>query len=154
MIRLSTGLRRSLATTTGLGSMLNGGYIFLFGGVQPMSADTGSTSDPLAIITQDGGPMFDGAVTDANGLLVTEGPTAGTLANSGIWIATGLKAGTATWWRFVSISSDFGTVTSTAYPRVDGGIGEGLEAIGFPAIAPESTYEITRFLLTLPASSA
>ena len=147
MIRLSSGLRRALVTTTGLGSMLNGGHIALYGGAQPESADDGATTEPLALITQDGAMALE-----ARGLLLAQGEAAGTLTHSGVWILTGLAAGTATWWRFMGDPYDTGAETGPLLPRLDGAVGEGLEATGLPEIVPESAVEVLRFLLTLPAN--
>ncbi len=147
MIRLSSGLRRAVVSTTGLGSMLNGGYIAIYGGAQPESADAGATTDPLALITQDGAMS-----PAARGLLLAQGEAAGTLTHSGLWILTGLTAGIAAWWRFMGDPYDTGTETVPILPRLDGPVGEGLEATGLPVIVPESIVEVQRFLLTLPAN--
>lgn len=148
MIRLSSGLRRAIISTTGLGSMLNGGRIDIYSGPQPESADLGAPSPPIAVVTQDGS-----MASETMGLLLAQGDVAGTLVHNGLWIMTGLAAGTASWWRFSGAPYDDGTATSTFYPRLDGAIGEGFEADGLPAITPEAAVEVLRFLITLPANN-
>lgn len=148
MIRLSSGLRRSVVSNYGLGSMLQGGRIDIYAGPQPLSADTGAASAPIAVITQDG--LLD---SPDGGLLLAQGATAGTLTHHGLWLMTGIASGVAAWWRFVGDVDDDGGATSSSYVRLDGAAGEGFEAPGFPTVVPEAVIEIQRFLLTLPANN-
>lgn len=148
MIRLSSGLRRAVVTDTGLGSMLNGGRIDLYASAQPDSADQGATGTPIAVITQDGD-----RTPEASGLLLAQGEEAGTLTNAGVWIITGLAAGTASWWRFVGDPQDTGENDSIFAVRLDGAVGEGFSAQRLPAIALEAFIEVDQFLLTLPANN-
>lgn len=148
MIRLSSGLRRSVVTNYGLGSMLNGGRIDIYAGPQPISADIGVVAAPIAVITQDG--LLD---SPDGGLLLAQGAVAGTLTHHGLWLMTGIAVGTAAWWRFVGDPEDMGSLDSSSDVRLDGAIGEGFEASGLPTIIPEAVIEIQRFLLTLPANN-
>ena len=148
MIRLSSGLRRAVVTNTGLGSMLNGGRIYIYAGAQPESADLAAPLPPLAIVTQDGDPRME-----EGGLLLAQGDVAGTLTHAGVWIVSGLSAGTAAWWRFVGDPLDAGTYESPNAVRLDGAMGEGFSAQGFPLIALEAFIEVDRFLLSLSANN-
>ncbi len=56
-IRLSTGARNGLAGPLGFGGMFNQGYMEVYSGSQPASADAAVTGTKLGIITKDAGAL-------------------------------------------------------------------------------------------------
>ena len=117
-VRLSTGLRTSLAGTTGFGATFANGVIDVYSGSQPNSADAAVTGTLLGTVTLNSGAFTPGAAT--NGLTFAAA-AAGTVAKSGVWSFNGVAAGTAGWFRFRGNAADAGAL-STALPRLDGSI--------------------------------
>ena len=121
MLRFSTGLRNALAVEYGLGAMMNGGVIRVYGGIQPASPDLAPGTPLLGTITTDGKVFvpFDDP-NDAGLMLQFIEP--GGLMNLGAWVLKGITSGTASWFRWHwKWEDDLGD--SSLYPRVDGDIG-------------------------------
>jgi hypothetical protein len=117
-VRLSTGMRNKMldgGTTGGVKGALALGFIYLYTGSQPASADTGATGTLLGKVTKDGdgttGLNFDAAASGVSSKAAAE-----------TWRFTGLADGVAGWFRF-SAASDTPTATSTTAARIDGTIG-------------------------------
>ena len=121
MLRFSTGLRNALAAEYGLGAMMNGGVIRVYGGIPPASPDLAPSSTHIGNITTDGKVFvpFD----DPNGAgLMLQFIEPGGLMNFGAWVLKGIASGTASWFRWHwKWEDDLGD--SSLYPRVDGDIG-------------------------------
>ena len=56
-LRLSTGIRNGILNGKGIASMLNRGYIKIFRGSQPVSADAAETGTNLGIVTASSGAL-------------------------------------------------------------------------------------------------
>ena len=117
-IRLSTGMRNKLldgGATGGVKNALNLGFINLYPGSQPLSADTGATGTILGTVSVNGdgvtGLGFDAA-------------SAGAISKAAAqtWRFTGLADGLAGWFRFYA-AGDTPSGTSTTAARIDGSIG-------------------------------
>ena len=150
MLHLSTGLRANLAAGYGIGPMLYGGVIHVYGGTPPASADDAVTpSELLGTITTDGNlfiPVYD---PHSAGLALQFAPPA-SLTNVGAWILRAEQAGIATWFRW-RWSHEDPLTESTYYPRLDGTIGTDFDLLVLPTQTLELgyTYPIDSFLLTL-----
>lgn len=146
-IRLSSGLRDAVVTNYGLGAMLFRGYIQVYSGDQPDSADMPPAGTLLASITQGGLPIPVPG-NDAGGLLLQLGAYAGEIINDGTWTLKGVATGTPGWWRFIATPLDAGLLSSTAC-RMDGAATDSISpAIG--QITSATRLELDGFLLTLP----
>jgi hypothetical protein len=146
MARFSTGLRNSLAAEYGLGLMMNGGIIRVYGGSRPASPDEAPGSLLLGEITTEGKVFFP--VDDPNdaGLLLTL-LSPGVLMNNGEWRLKGKAEGEAVWWRWFWRLADT-NLQSTFYPRVDGLVNTELR-LGTTAITPFTNVEIEEFVFSL-----
>jgi len=124
MIRLSTGMRAQLIWDAGLMQMLYGGYIRVYSGPQPASADMAPTGTLLAEITTDGVPWGSpgSALTLKDGSLTQ-------LLHNGTWTLTAKAAGEAGWWRFVWWEGDSDTLSETV-PRLDAAVSDTI--LGMP----------------------
>ena len=146
-VRFSTGLRNAVASTYGLGQMMNGGVIYVYGGTIPASPDNAPGSAPLGIITTDGLMFTPGDNSNGAGLsLQTVSP--GGLLNYGTWVLKGMNTGTATWFRWCWLDPD-SFQESTYYPRVDGDIGSAF-ILPVTNINPSTSLVIDSFLIVLP----
>lgn len=148
MPRFSTGLRNALAVNYGLGIMMNGGVIRVYGEMIPDSPDDPPGTTELGRITTNGLTFTGGANPNPGGLLLSL-VTPGGLTGVGEWRLKGLASGTATWWRWCWAGIDALT-TSTVLPRVDGLIGTEL-ILASTTLAPTTNIEIEQFLFVIPA---
>lgn len=119
-LRLSTGLRTAMIGTGGnsFGLLMNNGWLDIFTGSQPASADYVETGTKLARISSTSGILpADGCKfgTAATGLLPIGTPA---------WTGVVQVAGVAGWFRFYGSSGTGGATgtNGTAY-RFDGGCG-------------------------------
>lgn len=107
-IRLSDGLRNHMLETGSVESALSLGFMIIYSGSQPASANDAATGTRLATI----------AVSDgATGLTFDAIATAGTLpkAAAETWSGTAAATGTAGWFRFNELSTNkAGTETAAA----------------------------------------
>lgn len=152
MIRFSTGLRNALAVEFGLGVMMNGGVMRVYGGTMPASPDLAPGTPLLGTITTEGKVFLP--ITDPNEAgLILAFISPGGLMNFGDWRLIGSATGTATWfrwhWRW---EDDLGD--SEFYPRIDGDVGltSSLAALRLTStsITTETNRQIEQFLMVLP----
>jgi len=150
MARFSTGLRNALASNYGLGLMMNGGVIRVYGGSRPASPDNAPGTTELAQITTEGKTFVPGNdVVEAGLLLMHASP--GMLINVGIWTLKASMPGIATWWRWCWSDPD-PLAESTYYPRVDGLVGSELILVD-TTLFTGLEVTIEQFLFTLPLGS-
>ena len=147
-VKLSTGLRNKMlagGAGGGVKGALGGGFINIYSGPQPLTADTAATGTLLGKVAVDG----DGVT----GLTFLD-PTGGTLSkNDGeAWKFIGLAAGTAGWFRFYPASGD-PSVTSNTEARLDGSIASSGADVNLNnvSITVGSPNTIDLFAFTLPA---
>ena len=148
MVRLSTGLRNKMLDG-GVGGGLKGalalGFINIYSGPQPLSADTGAT-----------GTLLGTASVNAGGTgLTLDAAVIGVISKSSeVWKFLGLNpGGTAGWFRFYS-AADTPANTSTTTARIDGSVATSgadmnLSNISIVLNAPNT---IDVFSFTLPAA--
>jgi hypothetical protein len=151
MARFSTGLRNAVAGEFGIGVMMNGGVIRVYGGTLPVSPDQPPGVGELGRVTTEGRVFIP--VDDPNdaGLylrLISPGALIAD-AEMGAWRLKGLAAGTATWWRWNWRWEDPNT-ESDFYPRIDGTVGAAGELrLTSNAITAATDREIEQFLFVL-----
>jgi len=146
MIRLSSGLRRSMITSHGLQAMMNYGRIYLYTGQQPASANDAPSGTLLGYISNNGDAPVPGTTT--GGLILVQGFDAGTLEKFGTWTLKGIAQGTVGWWRFVWNASDSGSVSQTN-PRIDGSYGDSF-VMSDPFISVGQSTDIASFIISFP----
>lgn len=146
MARFSTGLRNAMASNYGLGLMMNGGVIRVYGGTRPATPDSPPGTTKLAQITTGGKVFVPGNDTVGAGLLLSV-VSPGILAKSGTWSLKASAFGTATWWRWCWAGADT-LAESTYYPRVDGLVGTELILVD-ASMYPGLDTEIEQFLFSL-----
>lgn len=146
-VRLSTGLQAAIlngGATGGIKGALDGGFINIYSGPQPVSSDTGATGTLLGIVSVNAG----------GGGLHFDATTNGTLSKAAAenWKFTGLAAGTAGWFRFHSPGGD-PSATSTTEPRLDGSIASSGGDVNLSniSIVVGSPGTIDVFTFTMPA---
>ena len=122
IVRFSTGLRAALATDYGLGRIMDGGWIALYDTDLPDSPDQPPGGEPLARITDGGRVFIPGDDPFGAGLRLQFIPPYGvTIRQGSEWRLTGMRNGTARWFRWYwSDPDDLGY--SEVAPRVDGDI--------------------------------
>ncbi len=147
MPRFSTGLRNAIAVNYGLGIMMNGGVIRVYGGTRPSSPDLAPGTTELGCITTEGKVFIPGDDTEGAGLLLSH-VSPGTLINDGNWRFKGIASGTATWWRWCWAGAD-ALLLDTLVPRVDGLVGTDL-LLANPVITPTTNFAIESFTFILP----
>lgn len=146
-VRLSTGLRGKMldgGTGGGIKGALNLGFINVYSGPQPLSADTGAT-----------GTLLGTASVNAGGTGLTfDAAVAGVIAKAAAetWKFNGAATGTAGWFRFYPAAGNPAN-TSTTEARIDGSIAVSgadmnLSNISITVSAP-NTIDVFQF--TLPA---
>jgi len=151
-LRLSTGLRQDLLTNSDFKANLDLGFIFVFTGTQPASADDVASGTLLATIANADG---------ATGITFDE-PTAGVIpkAAAETWSGAAVASGTAGWFRFHELKTDKTTTAADALlasstdARFDGAIAvSGAELnMSNTAVVNLAVQTITSFTVTLPAS--
>lgn len=152
MIRFSTGLRNALAAEFGLGAMMNGGVMRVYGGTMPDSPDRAPGTSLLGMITTEGKIFYHSSDPNDAGLLL-QLVSPGTLLNYGDWRLTGSGTGNATWFRWHwAWEDDLGE--SEYYPRIDGDVGlhDSLAALRLSSVSvtPTTNRLLEQFLLMLP----
>jgi hypothetical protein len=148
-IRVSTGARNAMlgnGTNLGLRAALAAGFLYLYSGSQPATADLQAQlarCSARSRSTDDGttGLTFDAA---SGGVL--------SKAAAEAWKFHGLADGTVGWFRF-SDSADTPTASSATAKRVDGLVGTaGADAnMSNTAVLTGAVSTIDSFSLTLPA---
>ena len=100
-----------MRASSGIKEYMRHGFINIYTGSQPASADTAATGTLLGTVSVSAiGLTFDAAVAGALSKAAAE-----------TWAFTGLAAGTAGWFRMYSAAGTPGS-TSTTEPRIDGSI--------------------------------
>lgn len=115
MFKISTGLRNHMLATGSLASGLNGGVIKIYSGAEPSDADAalGAATLLCTISLNDTGSGINFEATPVSGVL--------SKAAAEVWLGTNADTGTATFYRFASIT-DSG-LSSTTEKRVQGTVG-------------------------------
>jgi hypothetical protein len=151
-LRLSTGGRTGLASTQGLFELFNGGFMDIYSGGQPASADAAETGVKLV------------RITGTSGAVSTAGLTFGTAANgalpksAAIWSGVVEVAGVAGWFRFYGTLGTTGVMGSSGTAgtgiRIDGNVGvSGSDMEMSPTtLTLGRTHTVDEFTLTVPAS--
>lgn len=148
-LRLSDALRNKLLDGGAAGGIKNGlnlGFINIYTGAQPASANTGATGTLLGTVSVNGdgvtGLGFDAA---ANGVI--------SKAVAQAWKFTGLAAGVAGWFRFYE-AGDTPTNTDATKSRLDGAVGtSGAELnLSNVTIAIGQVNTVDAFTVTMPAA--
>lgn len=144
-VRLSTGLRNKMldgGVSGGFKGALALGFINIYSGPQPLSADTGATGTLLGTVS-----------VDASGVGLTFGAAAAGViakASAETWKFLGAAAGTAGWFRFYAAGGNPATL-STSEARLDGsvatsGADANLSNISITVSAP-NTIDVFQFTL-------
>ncbi len=146
-LKLSTGLRNHLAATGSLRAGLNGGFIKIYSGTAPLTADAAlgstGTNTLLVTISDDGG---------AGGLTFEATPADGVLSKTigQTWSGTVESSGLASFFRWV-MTGDAGTASTTAV-RMQGDVST-LNAelnLANPNLADASDQPINHFFVAIP----
>lgn len=146
-LRLSTGTRTKLLDTGSLKTIFAAGFIDIYSGSQPASADDAATGTKLCTVYSDG---------TTTGVNLAAAATAGviTKASGETWSGTVLADGVAGYFRFRA-AGDAGTASSTTAARIDGAIGTSgaqlnLGSLVFTTGAP---FIMASASFTLPANA-
>lgn len=112
--KASTGLRNHVLAVGSLKAALDGGFLELYQGVEPASADAAAPSaDLLLRVYSDGSSAgLNFAATAVDGFLEKSSAQA--------WTGTVIETGTATWFRFVPPGDTGGA--STTVKRLQGSV--------------------------------
>lgn len=146
-MRLSTGLLDILAVNYGLGAMMNGGVIRVYGSAYPASADDPPGAPTLGQITTEGRTFIPGDDQQQAGLLLAH-VSPGALVGVGNWRLKGAAEGQAIWWRWYWAGAD-DQEYSILLPRADGIVGTEL-VLETTAITPSTNILIEQFRAVLP----
>jgi len=144
--RFSTGLRNALASNYGLGAVMNGGVLYVYGNTAPRSPDEPPGAVEIGRITTQGLAFIPG--TDNGAGIKLELVTPGALVNAGSLRLRGIGEGQAHWWRWCWAKPD-PMILSTYYPRVDGEIPGELRLLTV-SITPTTDVMVEQFLVGLP----
>lgn len=143
-ITTSTGLRYGLLALGSLKSLLDGGFINVYSGSVPASADSAVSGTLLWTIKLN---------NTATGLTLEASPGSATVNKPAgdIWSGTILASGVASYYRHVS-ASDTGA-SSTSEPRIQGTVGTvGADLlIGDTNLTASALQGIDYYSVTLPA---
>jgi hypothetical protein len=142
-LRLSTGLRTGLASTSGLKDMLEGGFLDVYSGGQPSGADLAETGVKLARISKASGT--DGLLFGTAG--------AGILPKGGeVWSGLILVAGVAGYFRLYGTAGTSGS--SASEKRMDGNVGvSGSDLVlANTSLVKDATLTIDTFSLEVPSA--
>ena len=152
-IRISDALRDSMLETGSVETALQLGFIIIYSGSQPASANDAATGTRLATIAVD-----DGAV----GLTFDAIVAAGTLpkAAAETWSGTAAASGTAGWFRFNELDTDKTTTETTSATggasnvAMDGSVAVSGADLNMSnvAIVAAAIQTITSFNILMPAS--
>ena len=146
MLNFSTGLRNQMVNSSGLGSLMNSGAIYVYSGTIPSSPDNAPNGTWLATITTEGRTYHPSDDSIGAGLRLQLHPPGG-LIKVGVWRLVGKASGTATWFRWCSRGYDnFGF--SETRCRIDGTVGDTLQ-LTETAMTASTRIEIESFLLLM-----
>lgn len=151
-LRLSDAMRDSMLETTSVEAALTLGFLIIYSGSQPASANDGATGVRLATIAVNGGLV---------GLTFDPIVTVGTLpkAAAEVWNGTAGTSGTAGWFRFEELDTDKVTTEASADAggagdrRIDGSIAVSGADLNMSNVSVVSgaTQTVTSFNLVMPA---
>lgn len=143
-IKLSTGMRNALLDGDSLKGTLALGFLKIYAGSEPTSADDALTGTTLlcTISVNSGG----------TGLSLGTAASGAIQKAAEVWSGTNAATGTASFYRFVT-PSDTG-VSSTTEERIQGSIGLAGADLNLTSVSLTSglTQEIDYFAIALPAS--
>lgn len=146
-IKVSTGLRNSMLDTESFKASLDDGYMRIYGGAEPASADDAESATVLVDITD--ASQVLGAGT---GIDFAASAAAGVLSKDGVQVWSGVisTGGTATHFRLLE-QADGGGSSSTD-KRVQGSIGTAGADLNLSSVAlvATATQTIDAFSVTLP----
>lgn len=145
MLKESTGLRNAMLVTGSLKSVMDGGFIKIYAGTIPETADAALDSATLLrTVTVDG----DGVSGLTLGTVATNGQLPKNAAET--WKGTNVATGLATFYRHVTASDD-GTL-STTQARIQGKVAEfGAEMnLANPTLTSGIEQELKYYLVALP----
>ena len=148
-IRLSSGMRDAVVSNFGIGALLSSGYIRVYTGVQPETADMAATGQRIGFITRESYNYEPPHANAAGCLQMMLSASVGAICNAYPWELRGRITGVPGWWRFCSTPEDPDDY-STARCRVDGSIEDGFSLFP-PSLEAGWRYPLEGFLLTLPA---
>ena len=143
-LRFSTGARNGLAGTQGIVELFNNGFITIYTGSQPASADNAEAGGALCTISSSSGT--------AGLQLGTAG--AGAISKAAtVWSGTNGTGGVAGWFRLYDGNKTTGS-SGTAI-RMDGNVGvSGSDMVlANTTLVLGATLTIDQFTLTVPASA-
>lgn len=146
-LRLSTGARTGLAGTYGLKGLFNGGYLDIYTGSQPASADYAETGSKLVRVTLNSGDLATAGLTFGTA-------AAGVLPKSAsVWSGVIALAGIAGYFRLYGTGGTSGSSASEV--RIDGNVGvSGSDLVlANTNLVLSSTFTVDTFSLEVPASS-
>jgi hypothetical protein len=145
-LKLSTGLRNKLLDTSALRTIFNLGFIKVYAGTVPSSADdaiVGGTHTLLYTISVSGG---------GTGVTFAASASGGSISKNGAetWQGTAVASATASFYRLVA-AGDTGA-SSTTEPRVQGAVGTaGAEMnVASTAISNGVTYTLDSYSIGIP----
>lgn len=151
-LRLSDEMRNHMLETGSVETALALGFLMIYSGSQPASANDGATGVRLATIANAGG---------ATGLLFGPIVTVGTLPKlaAEVWNGLAIAAGTAGWFRFEELDTDKATTEASADAggtgdkRLDGSIAVSGADLNMSnvSVASGATQTVTDFNLVMPA---
>lgn len=151
-IRLSDALRNAMLQTSSVETALQLGFLIIYSGSQPASANNASTGVRLATIAVSDGPT---------GLTFDPIVTAGTLpkAAAETWSATAIANGTAGWFRWAGLDTNKATTEANsdagglAFVAMDGSIAVSGADLNMSnvSIVLGATQTVTDFNIIQPA---
>lgn len=141
-LKLSTGLRDGLMVTGSVKALLANGFLKIYSGSAPASADDAATGTLLCTISVNStGTGINFAATSTNGIVSKA---------SEVWSGVNAASGTASYFRHVG-SADTGA-SSTTQPRIQGGValvGSELN-LSSVSLASGATQTIDAYNFTIP----
>ena len=146
-VKLSTGLRNHIATVGSAMAALQNGFIDIYAGVEPATADADAT----------GATKLVRISLDSTGTgLALEAKTVGAFGkpDAATWSGINAASGDAAWFRHVA-AADTGALSTTA-PRVQGNIALTNAALNLTVIGLVQgvTQPLTSYTVTVPAATA
>lgn len=144
-LRLSTGARTALASTAGLKGLFDGGFLDVFSGGQPTTADLAETGVKLVRISISSG-------TDSTCGLTFGTAAAGIIPKSAdVWSGSILAAGVAGYFRLYGTAGTSGSSASEI--RIDGNVGvSGSDMVlANSTLTAGATLTVDTFSLEVPA---
>ena len=150
-LRLSTGMREKMVSTLTIKELLDGGFMDIFTGSQPLTADAVEPGVKIVRISSTSGTAASDGLrfgTALGGVLPITTP---------IWSGIVKTAGVAGWWRFYGTGGTSGVAgsagTNGTAIRMDGNVGiSGADLnLSHTNLALDSTLTIKTFSITQPA---